>query len=283
MNHNVTVSPEPTSNYAEINRANWESRVAFHEAAYGLEAYRKDRSHLSDVVRADLDRLGDLTNLDVVHLQCHIGTDTLSLARLGAHVTGVDFSPSALAVARTLAAELELDISFVESELYAAPATLSPQTFDLVYTGVGALCWLPDVRRWAQVVADLLRPGGRLFIREGHPMLWALGDPRPDGLLTVEFPYFETPGTEFNEPFTYVAHEGVLSSPRTVQFNHGLGEIFTAVMDAGLNIESIEELDTIHWNPFGDAMEEVANGQFRLRDRPERVAMSYVLSASKPI
>jgi len=177
------------ADYLDVNRANWDSRVPHHLAAYGLERFRDDPAHLSNVVRFDLPRLGSIDGLDVVHLQCHIGTDTLSLARLGARtVTGLDFSTPALEAAAELAAACGATIDFVESDLYGAVQALGGARFDLVYTGIGALCWLPDVERWAHVVADLLRPGGRLFIREGHPVLWALDDPRPDGLLVLAYP-----------------------------------------------------------------------------------------------
>jgi SAM-dependent methyltransferase len=273
--------PAAIPDYIETNRANWDSRVGFHESGYGLDAFRRDPSHLSDVVRFDLPRLGEVDGLDGVHLQCHIGTDTLSLARLGARMTGLDFSAPALAVARRLAAECGAPIEYVESELYGAPDVLGRERFDFVFTGVGALCWLPHVRRWAQVVAALLRPGGFLFIREGHPVLWALADPRPDGLVVVEHPYFETPGTVFHETTTYVEHEGELASPTTVSFNHGLAQIVTAIMDAGLRVTLFEEHDSVPWNPLGDAMVVGALGEYRLRERPERLAASYTLRAVK--
>jgi SAM-dependent methyltransferase len=203
------------------------------------------------------------------------------LARLGARVTGLDFSPSALAAARQLAADCNQKVRYVESELYGAPAVLGFNRFDVVYTGIGALCWLPDIKRWASVVSSLLRPGGRLFIREGHPMLWALGDPRPDGLVTVDFPYFETAGTTFVETKTYVDHEGTVASPETLQFNHGLGEIVTALLRAGMEITGLEEHDTVPYTALGDLMHPIGGGEYRLIDRPERVAMSYTLQAVK--
>ena len=135
-----------------------------------------------------------MAGLDAVHLQCHIGTDTLSLARLGASMCGLDFSAPALDVARRLAADCGERIEYTRAEVYDAVDALGAERFDLVYTGIGALCWLPDVGRWAATVAGLLRRGGRLFLREGHPMLWTLRDPRPDGLLVIEYPYFETGG-----------------------------------------------------------------------------------------
>ncbi|HWS47517.1 MAG TPA: class I SAM-dependent methyltransferase [Acidimicrobiia bacterium] len=270
------------SDYVAVNRANWDSRVAHHERAYGLERFRADPAYLSNVVRFDLPRLDGVDGLDVMHLQCHIGTDTLSLARLGARtVTGLDFSAPALAVAAQLAADCGATIDYVESELYGAVDAVGSGRFDLVYTGIGALCWLPDIHRWAQIVAALLRPGGRLFMREGHPMLWTLADPRPDGLLVVEYPYFETEGVRFSEPASYVAHDEPLDSPDIVHFNHGLAEVITALMNAGLSLTAIDEHDTVPWNPLGDAMEDVGGGEYRLRDAPDRLPATYTLRATK--
>jgi SAM-dependent methyltransferase len=269
--------------YARLNQANWESRVAHHvgSAEYGVQSFIDDPAFLSDVVRFDLPRLGDVAGRDLVHLQCHIGTDTLSLARLGAHATGLDFSPTALAAARQLAARCGQPIDYVEAEVYNAPHALGEGRFDIVYTGIGALCWLPDIARWASVVAALLRPGGRLFMREGHPMLWSLADERPDGLLAVELPYFEGPGTTFVFAKTYVPHEQDLSQPQTHEFNHGLAEIFTALMRAGMQITAFEEHDSVPWPAQGSLMAMSADGEYRLRDRPERLPCSYTLQAIK--
>ena len=178
------------ADYREVNRASWDERAPAHAASpgYGIQRFVDDPAHLSDVVRFDLPLLGDVAGLRGVHLQCHIGTDTLSLARLGAAMTGLDFSPAALVEARALAARTGTDISFVQADVYDAVAVLEAESFDLVFTGIGALCWLPDVGRWAATVAGLLRPGGRLFLREGHPMLWSLDDTCPHGHLAVEFP-----------------------------------------------------------------------------------------------
>ena len=166
--------------YQAVNRAIWDERAPAHAASpdYAVDRFVADPEFLSDVVRFDLPRLGDITGLRGVHLQCHIGTDTVSLARLGARMTGLDFSAPALEAARLLAAQTGSDTDFVQADVYSAVDLLGRESFDLVFTGIGALCWLPDIRRWAAVVAGLLRPGGRLFIREGHPMLWALEDAR---------------------------------------------------------------------------------------------------------
>lgn len=274
-----------TNRWRDVNLANWESRVPIHTGpgGYELDAF-DDPAHLSSVVRYDVSRLGRLDGLDVVHLQCHIGTDTVGLARLGARrVTGLDFSPAALAAARALAVRAGAEVSFVESDLYDAVDTLGHDRFDLVYTGIGAICWLPDIARWAQVVADLLRPGGRLFMREGHPMLWAMSDPRPDGLLVVEFPYFETDGVNFSEPVTY-AGEGRLAAPDIVHFNHGLAEIFNALWAAGLTITAFVEHREVPWNPLGEEMvaSDTHDGEFVLARDKDRLPLTYTLQAVKP-
>lgn len=271
--------------YRRVNHANWEARVPLHvgPSGYDLDAFRADPAHLSDVVAFDRPRLGDVAGLEVVHLQCHIGTDTLSLARLGARVTGLDFSGSALAAARALFAECGAEGTFVEADVYDAVEALGGERFDLVYTGIGALCWLPRIADWARVVAGLLRPGGRLFIRDGHPVLFTLDDLRGDGALSIEYPYFETTeGVRFEMDHSYVEHEGTISSPVTIEFNHGLAEIVTAVLDAGLALTAIEEHDSVPWCALPGLMEQHPDGEWRLRDRPERVPMSFTLRAVRP-
>jgi len=270
------------SDYVQINRANWDSRVPVHLKGYDLDRFRTDPGFLSGVVRYDLPRLGSIKGLRVAHLQCHIGTDTLSLERLGADVVGLDFSPAAIAAARALAHELGHHATFVESDVYRAGDVLAPASFDLVYTGIGAICWLPDIARWAKVVASLLKPGGRLFIRDGHPMLYALSNPRPDGLLTVEYPYFESSGVELAEATTYEGGGQAIASPTSVSFNHGIGELFTAVSDAGMRTSSFVEHDTAPWNPLGEACEQVDDlGEWRLRGKPSHLPMTFTLVATK--
>ncbi|MGH3640793.1 MAG: class I SAM-dependent methyltransferase [Mycobacterium sp.] len=267
-----------------LNLANWEARVPLHlrPGGYDLDSF-DDPQHLSGVVRYDLPRLGDIAGLDVVHLQCHIGTDTVSLARLGPRsVTGLDFSPSAIAAATTLATHAAPHVRFVESDVYDATMVLGAGSCDLVYTGIGAVCWLPDIRRWAEVVADLLRPGGRLFMREGHPMLDTLSDTRPDDLLVVHYPYFETAGTTFTETRTY-GGEGTVSAPQGVSFNHGLGEVFTALTNAGLTVTTLDEHREVPWNALGEAMVESTefDGEYVLAQNPERLPLTYTIQARK--
>ncbi len=268
------------SDYRSVNHANWEARVPHHVASdeYGLGRF-DDPDVLSSVVRFDLPRLGDIGGLDLVHLQCHIGTDTISLARLGARVTGLDFSESAIDAARALSASAGPHVDYVVADVYDAVEVLGAERFDRVVTGIGALCWLPSVDRWAAVVAGLLRPGGELFIREGHPVLWAVDDPRPDGLVALEYPYFETDGVALRDERTYVTHDGALAAPDIVHFNHGLAEIFNALWRHGFEITLFEEHDSVPWPALGDQMTEDADGEFRLIDRPERLPLSYTLRA----
>jgi SAM-dependent methyltransferase len=274
-----------TEDWRALNLANWEARVPLHLAPGGYDLARFDHpDFLSGVVRYDLPRLGDIAELDVVHLQCHIGTDTVSLARRGPRsVTGLDFSPSAIAAAAALAARAGTHASFIESDVYDATKVLGAGCCDLVYTGIGALCWLPDIRRWATVVAELLRPGGRLFMREGHPMLDTLSDTRSDDLLMVHYPYFETAGTAFTDTSTY-GGEGSVSAPRGVSFNHGIGEVFTALTEAGLTVTALDEHREVPWKALGELMIESLqfDGEYVLADRPERLPLTYTIQARKP-
>ncbi|HEY1640470.1 MAG TPA: class I SAM-dependent methyltransferase [Streptosporangiaceae bacterium] len=270
--------------YRAVNLAQWDERAPAHAASpdYAVDQFLADPEFLSGVVRFDQPRLGDIRGLRGVHLQCHIGTDTLSLARLGADMTGLDFSPAALAQARDLAQRTGSAAQFVEADAYDAVKVLGAGQFDLVYTGVGALCWLPDIQRWARVVAGLLKPGGRLFIREGHPMLWALADPRPDGLLVVDLPYFERPEPSiWDQGGTYVATDTVFENNVSAEWNHGLGETVTALLEAGLTLTGLAEHDSVPWNALPGQMEEIGGGEFRLTDRPWRLPCSYTLQATR--
>jgi len=270
--------------YRAVNLAQWDERAPAHAASpdYAVDQFVADPGFLSGVVRFDRHLLGDVRGLRGVHLQCHIGTDTISLARLGATMTGLDFSPAALAQARDLARRTGSPAEFVEADAYDAVNVLGAGQFDLVYTGIGALCWLPDIRRWAQVVAGLLKPGGRLFIREGHPMLWSLADPRPDRLLVVDLPYFERPEPSiWDEGGTYVATDAVFEHNTSAEWNHGLGETVTALLEAGMTLTGLAEHDTVPWDALPGQMEDIGGGEWRLTDRPWRLPASYTLQATR--
>jgi SAM-dependent methyltransferase len=269
------------TDYREVNLANWEDRAQAHAESdnYGFAKFVADPGHLSKVVRFDQPRLGSVAGLRGVHLQCHIGTDTLSLARLGATMTGVDFSPAALDQARRLSAAAGPAVDYVQSELYDAPAALGGETYDLVYTGIGALCWLPDIERWARTVAALLKPGGRLFIREGHPVLWSLDYDRTDDLIVLTEPYFEQKEPQvYDSPGTYVDTDHEFTANRTLEWNHGLGELVTAVLDAGMTIIGLVEHDTVPWEALPGRMVQVGD-EWQLADRPQRLPHTYTLQA----
>ena len=268
--------------YRDINRANWDERAPAHATSpdYNVQRFVDDPAFIGDVVRFDRPLLGDLNGLRGVHLQCHIGTDTVSLSRLGARMTGLDFSPASIEQARALVARSGDDVTFVESDVYDAKSALGGEQFDLVFTGIGALCWLPSISRWAATVAAVLKPGGRLFIREGHPMLWSLADERPDDLLVVDYPYFER-----DEPIvwedggTYVETDAVFTANTTHSWNHGLGEIVTALMDEDLQITGLVEHDSVPWEALPGQMTKDDRGEWLLTDRPWRLAASYTLQA----
>ncbi len=273
--------------HIELNRALWDERVPAHFASPGYKVAElvADPSALSDVVTFDVPLLGDIAGARGVHLQCHIGTDTVSLSRLGARMTGLDFSPPAIEAARKLAADCGTDTDFVEAEFHDALDVLPSGEFDLVYTGIGAICWLPKIAEWGRIVSELLAPGGRLFMREGHPMLWTI-DERPsergEKVLPVEFHYFETEGgLEWTEEGTYVETDVKLETDTSISFNHGMGEIVSSLLDAGLTITGLAEHRSVPWEALPGSMAQGELGEWSLTDRPERLPMSYTIQACK--
>ncbi|WP_203137517.1 class I SAM-dependent methyltransferase [Microbacterium sp. JZ31] len=263
------------------NLANWEERVALHEQAYGLDAY-DDPSHLSDVVRFDLAALAQfvpsLEGLDVCHLQCHIGTDTLSLARAGASVTGVDFSPEALAAAERFASRHGVAMTWVLSDVLDARAAVTGD-FDLVYTSIGTISWLSDLDRWAAQIAGLLRPGGLFYIRDGHPALYSLDENAPG--LHVAYRYFPNgQAQQWDEETTYVG-DGMLTSTRTYEWPHPLSEVVNALIGAGLQILRLDEDTTLPWR-FSDRMVEVPGGWAWPEKERDRVPSTFTVVARRP-
>jgi SAM-dependent methyltransferase len=269
--------------YLDVNRANWDDRAPLHAASsgYRVSELLADPAALSHVVRFDRELLGDVSGLDAVHLQCHIGTDTLSLARLGARMTGLDLSPASLAEARRIAEFAGTPIDYVESDVYGAPDLLGRGSFDLVYTGIGAICWLPSIDRWAATVAALLKPGGRLFMREGHPVLWSIDD--ESGRLEIGFPYFETPEpTVWEQGSTYVETERELVETVSMDWNHGMGEIVTALLRHGLELTGLVEHRSVPWLALPGLMtHDAATDEWSLTEHPERIALTYTIQAVK--
>ncbi|KAF7187139.1 Methyltransferase phqN [Pseudocercospora fuligena] len=274
--------------YVEYNKANWNERAVEHAKSdeYCFKRLQQDPSLISDVVRFDTPLIGSIDGLDIVHLQCHIGTDTLSLARRGAKsVTGLDFSSESLKQARNLAANAAGGdkLSFVEASTYVALSVLQLGSFDLVFTGIGALCWLPSIKRWAEVVAGLLKPGGRLFLREGHPILWSIGEENAEELV-ISLPYFERA-----EPMiwvqggTYVdVGSKVFENTKTMEWNHGMGEIIQAVLDVGLKITGLVEHKSVPWKALSAPMAATGPcGEWELKQGKDNIPLTYTLQAVK--
>lgn len=231
--------------YREANRARWDETVAIHAASefYGVDRFLDGDSTLLPL---DIEEVGDVAGKSLLHLQCHFGLDTLSWARMGANVVGVDFAPSAVETAREIAQRAGLTAEFVEAELYASPDVLPDRlgTFDLVYVNIGALCWLPDIAGWARVCADFLKQGGALYLRDVHPLTFCLDDEAQDGELALRYPYFET-----REPLhwsgdgDYADAAATFEHQASYEWNHSLGEIVTAVIEAGCSIDFLHEQD----------------------------------------
>lgn len=255
---NVEIDWEAARN---ANRQNWDDRVPLHEAAYGLDAY-DEPTHISDVVSDDLPVLnrfvrgGTLAELDVCHRQCHIGTDTISLARAGAIVTGVDFSEPALQAAEALANRVGVSATWVQTDVLDASNVVSGD-FDIVYTSIGTICWLEDLDRWAAQIVALLRPGGTFFIRDGHPALLALDEGVQE--LTTRYPYFgDGRAQQWDDESTY-AGDGKVAHPRTYERPHPLSEILGSLLRAGLRLLHFDEGRTLPWQ-FSPRMVEVSGG-----------------------
>jgi len=272
----------PLDDYRRANRDNWDDRVPIHwdSPVYDTGGFIADPGRLSTEVAFDAPYVGEVAGKRLLHLQCHMGKDTLSWARLGAEVTGVDFSEPAIAAARRLSVESGTPGRFVVAELYDAPQLL-PETFDVVYTGVGALNWLPDIARWGEVVAGFLPPGGLFYIRECHPMLFSL-DWREDEALVVRYPYFQTTDpVPDDDPSTY-AGPGTVGHSRTYEWNHGLAEVVTALLDVGLVLTSLREHRELAWQ----GLPQMARGEDGLWRLPERqrdlVPVMYSLAARRP-
>jgi SAM-dependent methyltransferase len=266
--------------FRSANRTHWNEKAEFNLATWDVDAFVADPEKLSRIVEADRHELGAVRGKSLIHLQCHFGLDTLSWARLGAEVTGVDFAPRAIAAATELAARAGLPARFVEADLYQTP-TLVPEAFDVVYTGGGALCWLPDIRGWAGVVGRLLKPGGIFYIREAHPVLWALEDERADDALVIGRPYFETPEPKrWDDEPLWDEGRARLAHMTCYEWSHGLGEIVTALIDAGLAIQSLKEHRRCLWQALR-FMAQDKGGWWVLPDGPERLPLMYSIRAVK--
>ncbi len=270
-----------TEQALRVNQGLWDEWTLIHErsAFYDLEGFRQGGVRVQPY---EIEEVGDVAGRDLLHLQCHFGIDTLSWARLGARVTGADFSAQAIELATRLAADLGLGARFVRSDLYGLPDALEGE-FDVVYTSRGVLGWLPDISRWAQVVSHFLKPGGTFYITEIHPVVQAFeNEGVAAGELRLQYPYWEhEQPLAFDVVGSYADRSAQLQTPTEYTWNHGLGEILTALIDAGLRIESLREFPWVDWQL--DFLVRDEDGKWRLPpETPGELPLVFSLVAMKP-
>ena len=268
----------------EINRVWWDERVPLHVASefYDVDAFRAGGSSLRQF---ELDEIGAVDGKRLAHLQCHFGLDTLSWARQGAVVAGLDYSEPAIEAATALAQETGIAADFVAADVYDAVAALGNRQFEIVYTGLGALNWLPDLPRWAAIVAALLEPGGRLYLSEFHPFTWIFGD----DALEIVYDYFHDPaGVVLDEETGTYADEGAATEhDATLEWAHTLADVVTAVIGAGLRLESLKEHDFTLFPRFSHlvidphALEAGIGPVYRQPKGRPRIPLMYSLRAVK--
>lgn len=266
--------------HLDVNRQLWDSWVPHHLTSefYDLEGFRAGDTSLD---RVELAAVGDVRGVRLLHLQCHFGKDTISLARMGAQATGVDFSPRAIEAARGLAAEFAVDATFVESDIASLPDRLDGE-FDLVFTSNGVIGWLPDLRRWGQVIAHFLAPGGRFVMVEGHPVMWLFDDEVTDERLVPRYPYFHR-----DEPLvlrysgSYAVPDAPVDSEEHV-WVHSVSDVLMALIEAGLTITSFEEHSTVAWRAF-PFLQQGDDGLWRLPAHIDgEIPLSMTVTATKP-
>jgi SAM-dependent methyltransferase len=257
--------------WARANRAKWDERVGVHlgPRGYDLADLRAGQGRLHAIEAAELP---PVAGQRVLHLQCHFGADSLRLARQGAEVVGLDFSSAAIVAARALAEEVGLAdrVQFIEADVYdAVQAVPLPHGFDLVFVTWGAITWLPDITRWARVVAAMLRPGGTLYLAEAHPVAYVFGDETraDDGRPGFFAPYFLRAPIVDDDPRDYVDPEARLVNTRTYNWIHPVGAVVTDLIAAGMRLDWLHEHDAVAWRMF-ECLTEGADGLFRWPDKP---------------
>jgi SAM-dependent methyltransferase len=271
------------TDWRAANRANWDERVDVHlgTEGYDLAPLRAGRGRLNAIEEAEL---GAVDGLRILHLQCHFGRDSFILAQRGAEVVGLDFSARAIAKARELAKELGLErrARFVEADLYDAVAAIAePHAFDLVFVTWGAITWLPDITRWAAIVAHFLKPGGALYLAEGHPAALVFDDSRrlADGNPGYFAPYFQLEPVVTDDPTDYADRAVRLKNSRQYNWMHPLGTIVTALLEAGLRLNWLREHDSVTWRMF-ETLVEGPGGLYRWPDK-RWLPLSFSLRATQ--
>jgi SAM-dependent methyltransferase len=264
-----------------INRAHWDALAAAHgqDAVYDSEALIAGADSLHEAEAAGVrEAVGAVAGLDVLHLQCHIGFDAISLARRGARVVGVDFSPASLEKARTLARRCEVDVQFVEADATKLPAELHHR-FDLVYATIGVICWIDDLRAWMRSAAAALRGGGKLLLVDVHPAYMTVASTDP---LRLDFPYADDGPRSYDEPGSYAGADLDVAATATVEYGHSIAEVVNAALAAGLKLQRLDEhLESDH-DPRGDVLAPEEDGRYRLRIDGELLPVLFALVAAKP-
>ncbi|MEN8209501.1 MAG: class I SAM-dependent methyltransferase [Candidatus Fermentibacteria bacterium] len=257
----------------EGNRVHWDELAGVHAESYDYRELVRG-GHVMDHIQTG--EVGEVRNSSLLHLQCHIGTDTLSWARLGAYVTGVDISPLSLRVAQRLAKKAGLNARFIESSVYDLPDRLD-ETFDIVYTSIGVLCWLSDLKSWAEIIRRYLKPGGFFYMMESHPFLWVF-DNESDGLV-VRDPYFhgEAPCKWPADYPDYSDSDYIVKSP-SWEWQWTMGEILNALIESGLKIDFLHEHSVIPWKAL-PSMIKGDNGFWRLPEEMDKLPLMFSLKA----
>ena len=254
-------------NYLEINKASWGEKLAPHLASafYDMKAFMAGKSSLKQI---ELDLLGDVSGKRILHLQCHFGQDSISLSRMGAKVTAVDFSEKSIAKAKELAKGLEVDTEFVCSDIYELRNNLSDK-FDVVFTSYGTVIWLPDTQKWANVISHFLAPNGHFVFVDFHPVVWMYGD----DLKEVIYKYSSSDAIVEDEEGTYADRNADVQL-RSVTWNHGIGQTVNALISEGLMIKDLQEYDYAPY-PFIGHTEEFEPGKYRIKHFENKVPLVY--------
>ena len=259
--------------YKKINKESWNERTDVHIQSdfYNNENFIKGESSLNPI---ELELLGDIKDKSILHLQCHFGQDTISLSRMGAITTGVDLSDKAILRANELAETTQTDTKFICCDIYDLPQHLN-RKFDIVYTSYGTIGWLPDINKWATIVAQFLKPQGKFVFVEFHPVIWMLDD----DLKKIEYRYFNSGPIIENEQGTYTDSTIDLSL-KSVSWNHSLGEVVNSLINQGLELNLLNEYDYSPYNCFSNTIE-IAPKQYRIKHLDNKIPMTYALSATK--
>jgi len=259
--------------YKELNRQSWNKRTLHHLQSefYDLPGFMSGKTSLKEI---ELDLLGDISGKSILHLQCHFGQDTLSLARMGAHVTGVDLSDEAIRQAQQLARDCKLEGRFICCDIYDLPQHLEEQ-FDIVFTSYGTIGWLPDMDRWADIVSRYLKPGGNFIFAEFHPVVWMFDDT----FRQVSYDYFNTVAIVEEESGTYAQRDAPIKGTY-VCWNHNMAEVLQSLISKGLQLELFREYDYAPYNVFRN-MREAEPGRYRLNYPDKLIPLVYALKATK--